>query len=109
MATQIVKQFVEAQIVSAGVLYEAPVSTVGVIQAANIYNPTAGTVTIQVAITANGVAVGGGNTFLNEAIAPLDSYSCPELINQRVSSGYQIKVTNGVGLNIAIGGTEVVG
>lgn len=109
MATSVVKQFVEAQVVGAAILYEAPALTIGVIQAANIYNDTAGAVAIQVAITANGVAVGAANTFVNQTIASKGTYLCPELINQRVTPGHQIKVTNGVGLTIAIGGVEITG
>jgi hypothetical protein len=107
MAYSVVKQFVEAQIIGAAVLYEAPATAIGVIQAANIYNPTGASVQIQVAITGNGVAVGGANTFINELIPTLKSYLCPEIINQRVTPGHQIKVTGGAGLNIAIGGVEI--
>jgi len=109
MATQAIKQFVEAQIVGAAVLYEAPATAIGVIQAANIYNGSGATVSVQVAITANGIAVGAGNTFINTTIQAAQSYLCPELINQRVTPGHQIKVAGGAGLTIAIGGTEVIG
>ena len=109
MATNTIKQFVESQLITGAVLYEAPAVTVGVIQAANIHNPTAGTVAVQVAITANGVAAGASNIFVDVSITPGKGYPCPELIGQRVSAGHQIKCTGGAGCSIAIGGTEVTG
>lgn len=109
MAIQVVKQFIQAQIVGAAIPYECPANTIAVIQAANIYNPTGAPVSIQVGITANGVAVGAANTFINESVPSLKTYLCPEIINQRVPAGHQIKITGGVGLNIAVGGIEVSG
>lgn len=108
MANVFVKQFAEAQIIGAAILYEAPPLTVGIVQAATLTNDTAAPVAVRVHITAGGASASSSNVLVNVTVGPGKSWPCSELIGQRITPGHQIKAT-GPGVTIAIGGTELSG
>ncbi len=108
MANVVVKELVPPQVVAA-MMYEAPALTTTSIQAATFFNGTAGTVTVQAGITANGVALAAGvNMLLSVAVLAGASYVCYELINQKIPPGYQLRCA-GAGCIFGAGGVEVSG
>ena len=108
MATTIVKQLIESRIIGAGVLYQCPLLTVASIQAAVLVNTTAGTVACEVYITPASGTPAADNTLVSVALAAGKPYLCPELINQKISPGYEIHAA-GTGVTIAIAGVEIIG
>lgn len=85
-----------------------PDLTTRVIKAATITNPTAGAIAASVYCVPSGGAPGIANVMISaRAIAPGESYPCPELISQGLNPGGTVQAL-GAGLVIKYTATEFV-
>lgn len=104
------KRFVPGSVMTAtaATYYTAPTATKGVIKAAAIVNTSAAAVQATVHIVPAAGTVGAATTVIGgRPVAPLESYPCPELINQVLEAGDTLQAL-GNGLTLIVSGVEIV-
>jgi hypothetical protein len=93
---------------TAATYYTVPANTRAVLKAASLTNTTAGAVACTVYLVPSGGSAGASNAIISaKSVAANETYSCPELVNQVLESGYTVQA---FGLNVTFmaSGIEIV-
>lgn len=88
--------------------YTTPANTKAAIKSAALTNTTGGAAVCTVYLVPSGGTPGASNTFISaRSVAPNETYTCPELINQVLEAGGTIQAF-GLDVTLAVSGAEVV-
>lgn len=93
------------------VQYTTPVGTKTIIDKFTVTNPTASVAYLSVNLINSGGSAGDDNVILDaRAVAPSETYTCPELVGQVLSAGDTISTLASAAsaLTISVAGREVI-
>jgi hypothetical protein len=80
-----------------------------IIDKATVTNTTAGNLTFSVNLVTSGGSAGASNLIIDDrAIAPGETYTCPELVGQVLANGGFIStIASAAGLTLRVSGREI--
>lgn len=90
---------------SSAIICTAPAKTTTTLKAVTVYNDTAGAVTLEMNLVANGGSVTAANRIISRSIAAKETYRCLEAVDHALAPGGTLRAL-GNGLSITVSGIE---